>query len=152
MVSANRHIEAMEKINSLVSIRERTVKETRERLEKYGFNEEEVQDAVETALRVGLINEERFTRAYIRGKSNAGWGRKKIVYRLHMSGINDELINICEDEFPSSNQEYESALHEIKKRPSRSSNPYAAYMRRLVGRGFSHEIASRAVKDYLSSQ
>ena len=151
MISASRHIEAMEKINSLISVRERCVKETRERLNSCGFNQEEIDDAIETALRVGLLSEERYTRAYIRGKTNAGWGRRKIEYRLHMSGIQDQTIQACEDEFSSPAQEYERALSELRKRPTRSANPYGAYMRRLVAKGFSQDLASRAVKDFMDS-
>lgn len=152
MVSASRHIEAMEKINALINVRERTIKETRERLEKYGFDEEEIEDAVETALRVGLINEERFTRMFIQGKTHSGWGKRKIVSRLHAAGIGQETIELCSDEFASKEDEYQSALRELSKRSSRSSNPYASYMRRLVGKGYSQDIASRAVKEYLSQQ
>ncbi len=150
MVSASRHIEAMEKINSLITVRERCVKETRERLKKTGFTEEETEDAIATALRVGLINEERYTRAFIRGKVHSGWGREKIIQRLHASGIEDATIYHCEDEFPSSDEEYENALRELSKRSTRSSNPYGAYMRRLVGKGYSYDVASRAVKEFLA--
>lgn len=152
MVSTTRHIEAMEKINALINVRERTIKETRERLVKYGFNEEEIEDAVETALRVGLINEERFTRMYINGKTHSGWGKRKIIARLHAAGISPETIELCSDEFASKEEEYQSAMRELSKRSSRSSNPYASYMRRLVGKGYSQDIASRAVKDYLAQQ
>lgn len=150
MVSASRHIEAMEKISSLINVRERCVKETRERLIKSGFTEEETEDAIATALRVGLISEERYARAFIRGKTHSGWGRDKIVQRLHLSGIEDETIFQCGDEFSSPDEEYENALRELSKRPSRSSNPYASYMRRLVSKGYSYDIATRAVKAYLA--
>ena len=75
MVTSQRHSEAMEKINVLVGVRERSVKEVRERLASCDFTHEEVEDAIETAVRVNLINEERYTRAFIRGKTHSGWGR-----------------------------------------------------------------------------
>lgn len=152
MVSYERHIEAMDKINSLLAVRERTVKEVKERLSGCGFDQEEVDDAVESALRVGLIDEERYARAFIRGKAHAGWGKLKIVNRLKESGVGDETISSCEDEFNSSDAEYESALLALKKREARSSDPYATYMRRLVNKGFSFDLASRVVKDHLSSE
>lgn len=152
MVSASRHIEAMEKINALINVRERTIKETRERLEKCGFDEEEVDDAIGTALRVGLINEERFTRMYINGKKHSGWGKRKIVSRLHAAGIDAQTIELCSDEFASKEEEYQSAMRELSKRSSRSSNPYASYMRRLISKGYSQDVASSAVKDFLAQQ
>ena len=58
----------MEKINALIAVRERNLKEVRERLSSSGFTPEEIDDALETAVRVNLINEERYARAFIRGK------------------------------------------------------------------------------------
>jgi len=49
----------MEKINALIAVRERNLKEVRERLSSSGFTPEEIDDALETAVRVNLINEER---------------------------------------------------------------------------------------------
>lgn len=140
----------MEKINALLNVRERCVKETRERLARCGFDQEEIDDAVSSALRVGLIDEERFARAFIRGKAHSGWGRLKIVRQLHQKGIPDEVIQACADDFPSSDMEYEAAMHELSKRPARSSNPYASYMRRLVSKGYSHELSARVTKDFLA--
>jgi regulatory protein len=142
----------MEKIASLIAVRERSIIETHERLGKSGFTPEEADDAVATALRVGLINEERYTRAFIRGKAHSGWGKQKIIQRLHASGVDDETIRLCEDEFSSPDQEYEQAKNEIAKRPARSNDPYATYMRRLIGKGYSRDIATRVVKDFLAEQ
>lgn len=152
MVSPERHSEAMEKINVLVGVRERTAKEVRERLAKCGFTSEEVEDAVETALRVNLINEERYARAFIRGKTHSGWGRVKITARLAANGVDEEIIASCADEFSSTQDEYEVAMAELSKRAANSKNPYATYMRRLVGRGFSYELSTRVVRDFLAMQ
>lgn len=149
MVSATRHIEAMDKINDLVSVRERTAKEVRSRLATYGFADDEIDDAVETALRVGLINEERYARAFIRGKQHKGWGRGKIVQRLRADGVDDETIDACSIEFSDPEEEFARALHEIERHPSHSKDPYASYMRRLLGKGYSMDIARRAVKEFL---
>lgn len=151
MVTPERHSQAMEKVNLLVGVRERSVREMRERLSRAGFTQEEVEDAIETGLRVNLINEERFTRAYIRGKSHCGWGQAKIVQRLRASGITQELITLCSDEFPSSDEEYQRAMRELSKRSCSSKDPYASYMRRLVSRGYSYELSARAVRDHLAA-
>lgn len=142
----------MEKINALVGVRERTAKEMRERLAKCGFTPEEVEDAVETAMRVNLINEERYARAFIRGKTHSGWGRVKITARLIANGVDEETIALCADEFSSPHDEYDMALAELSKHSANSRDPYATYMRRLLGRGFSYELSTRVVRDFLASQ
>lgn len=149
MSSSKRHIEAMDKIASLVSVRERTCREVRNRLLKQGFTEEEADEAVESAVASGLLSEERFTRAFIRGKVSLGWGRSKIVERLEQDGVDDALVDACSDEFPSGEEEYQMALHELSRRSTSSSDPYASYMRRLVGKGYSYDVAERAVCAYL---
>lgn len=141
----------MEKINALVAVRERTAKEARERLASYGFTPEEVDDAVKTALRVNLINEERYARAFIRGKTHSGWGRVKITCRLAANGVDEKTIERCADEFSSPDDEYRVAMAELSKRKANSKNPYATYMRRLIGRGFSYELSTRVVRDFLSA-
>lgn len=152
MVTPDRHIAAMEKIGVLVGVRERCIKETRERLIKCGFTSEEVDDAVDTALRVNMINELRYTRAFIRGKSHLGWGRLKIINQLRQNNIPEETIDACFAEFPSSQDEYSMAMKLICKKKANSKDPYATYMRRLISRGFSYDVSQSVVKEYLSCQ
>lgn len=149
-VFLQRHIAVMDKITTLSNVRERSRKETRERLARSGFSEEEIQDGIETALRVGLISDERYARSFIRGKVHAGWGRDKIERRLEECGVDSAVIAACQNEFASPEEEYERALHELEKRSCHAADPYASYMRRLLGKGYSHEVSRRAVHDYLS--
>lgn len=152
MVSPQQHVAAMERINALVNVRERNVQEVQERLRRYGFTPEEVDDAVETALRVNLINEERYARAFIKGKTRSGWGRHKILQRLRACNIPESVIEDCASEFSTVQEEYERALRELAKRRATSKDPYATYMRRLIGKGFSYDVSLRAVKEHLSFQ
>lgn len=149
-VSLKRHIAVMDKIAALSNVRERSRKETRERLARSGFSEEEIQDGIDTALRVGLISDERYARSFIRGKVHAGWGRGKIIRRLEECGVDSSVISACQNEFASPEEEYERALHELEKRSCHAADPYASYMRRLLVKGYSHEVSRRAVHDYLS--
>lgn len=149
-VSLKRHIAVMDKITALSNVRERSRKETRERLARSGFSEEEIQDGIDTALRVGLISDERYARSFIRGKVHAGWGRGKIIRRLEECGVDSSVISACQNEFASPEEEYERAFHELEKRSCHAADPYASYMRRFLSKGYSHEVSRRAVHDYLS--
>lgn len=140
----------MEKINALLNTRERCVKEVEERLARADFSEEEIEDAIQAALRVNLINEERYARALIRGKVGLGWGRAKILHRLHQDRVPDAIIQSCQEDFASSEQEYAMAMREVAKRQARSKDPYATYVRRLVARGYSFELSKRVAADFLS--
>lgn len=150
--SSTAHVELMDKIAALVGVRERTCKELRERLIRQGSEPAAVDEALEAAVRVGLVDERRYALAYIRGKSRAGWGRAKIAARLAAAGVPDSVVEECADAFPGPEDELEQALRELSRRPTRSSNPYGALMRRLVGKGYSVELARRAVRLFLDGE
>lgn len=144
-----RHIEAMDKIAALVSVRERNIKEVKERLKSCDFSPEEISDAIESAVRTGIIDEERYASAFIRGKISSGWGKNKICQRLTADGISSEIIQNCSNLFLSQDEEYNNALKALQKHPCTSKNPYASYMRRLISKGYSYDIANRAVNEFL---
>ena len=149
MDTGRRHTELMDKIGSLVGVRERTCKELRGRLARLGYSADEVDEALAVALRVGLVDERRYALSYIRGKAHAGWGRAKIIAGLKESGVPDEIIEACGESFPNDDEELERALRELQRRSTSASDPYAALMRRLVGKGYSYEVARQAVNLHL---
>lgn len=146
-----RHARAMDKIAALVGVRERTCVELQRRLVGLGYTQQETDEAIESAVRCGLVSEERFTRAFIRGKTSLGWGKRKIVERLEGEGIAEELIARCSDEFASPDAELEAAVHALRCRSTSSKDPRAAYMRRLLSKGYTYETAQRAVELYLGT-
>ena len=141
----------MDAIATLVAVRERTAKEVAERLCKRGFTEQETNEALEEAMRCGLIDEERYTRAYIRGKTALGWGRLKIKQKLEEAGISDELVSICEEEFADEAEELAGAKRILMHAHTQSANPSAAYIRKLMNKGYSYDTAFKAVREHLES-
>lgn len=143
------HNKAMDKIAALIRVRERTPQELLRRLTEAGFSDEAAKEAVECAERCGLVDEERYAAALIRGKVNQGWGRAKIMARLREDGVSQEAIERCGQYFASPQQEYERALYELGKRSVRSKNPRATLTRRLIQKGYSPSLANRAVDDFM---
>lgn len=57
-------------------------------------------------IKENYLNEERFTRSYIRGKFYIKhWGKNKIKMNLKMKGITEKLIVNCMDEIDASDYE-----------------------------------------------
>ena len=57
-------------------------------------------------MKENYLNEERFTRSYIRGKFYIKhWGRNKIKMNLKQKGINEKLISTAMDEIDDSDYE-----------------------------------------------
>ncbi len=143
------HLKAMDKIHSLVCVRERTRKECYERLLSNEFQPDVARKAVVRAVECGLIDEERYAAAFIRGKVNSGWGQGRIVRQLEENGVDSTTVQSCAYLFPRPEEEYSRAYHELEKHPARSKNPRATYLRRLAQKGFSSDISIRAVNDFL---
>lgn len=84
-----------------------------------------------------FLNEERFTRSYIRGKFYIkSWGRNKIRNHLRQKGVPDKLITTCMDEIDEA--DYHQTLNKT----------YTSYYARQSGTGFQRK--SKTIKYLLS--
>lgn len=73
-------------------------------------------------MRENFLNEERFTRSYIRGKFYLkSWGRLKIRNHLRFKNVPDKLIDHCFDEIKT--EDYRQALEKL----------YGTYSQKLKG-------------------
>lgn len=96
-------------------------------------------------MKENYLNEERFTRSYIRGKFKIKqWGRNKIRNHLRMKGISDKLASKCMDEI--NDVEYQKTILKIYEdyvTRIRGLNEYqkrAKTIRYLLGRGFEYDV------------
>lgn len=90
------------------------------------------------------LNEERFTRSYIRGKFNIkNWGRNKIRMHLKQKGISEKLISKCMDEIDES--DYEKLIVRIwenyysKQKAAKEYEKKLKTTRYLLSRGFEYQ-------------
>lgn len=148
--AGTRRAEAMEKVHALVGVRERCGKELRERLVRCGFTDSEAAEAVDAAQRCGLVSDERYASALIRGKTRAGWGREKILARLREMRISEATIESCAEDFATPEEERVRAMADLETHPCRSANPRASLVRRLVGKGYSFGLSREVVSEFLA--
>ncbi|MEJ5050159.1 regulatory protein RecX [Chryseobacterium culicis] len=74
--------------------------------------EEAKEDIILFLLKENYLNEERFTRSYIRGKFYIKhWGKTKIKMNLKQKQISERLISSCFDEIDDS--DYEKTIRKI---------------------------------------
>ncbi len=99
-------------------------------------------------IKENYLNEERFTRSYIRGKFYIkSWGRNKIKNQLKFKGISEKLINSCFDEIDE--KDYERTLIKIYEDYFGKQKGLKEYQRKskaikyLMGRGFEYEEIGR---------
>lgn len=88
--------EAKVKIAAYCAYQERCQKEVRNKLYEYGLPSAEVEDLLTTMILEGFVNEERFAKAFVRGKFRMKkWGRVRIRKELKFRVPSDNLVSIA---------------------------------------------------------
>lgn len=73
--------------------------EVEQKMREFLLIEEAKEEIILYLLKENYLNEERFTRSYIRGKFYIKhWGKNKIKMNLKQKQISEKLINMCFDE------------------------------------------------------
>lgn len=101
-------------------------------------------------IRENYLNEERFTRSYIRGKFYMKqWGRTKIKSHLKFKGVPEKLINKSFDEIDDT--DYEKAILKIwenyyaKLKGLKDYQKKSKTIRYLMSRGFEYELIQNLI-------
>ena len=91
---------ALDKALSLLSVREHTEKEIREKLRKKGFSYDEIDEAVSKLIADGLLSEKRFAESYIRSRfRKMPEGRGLLRMRLREKGSPPEAADEAIESF-----------------------------------------------------
>ncbi|MDR2492102.1 MAG: recombination regulator RecX [Coriobacteriales bacterium] len=132
----------------LVNVRDRSELELRQRLASKGHAPDVVEAAVSRARRCGLVDDERFARAYVGGKLRKGWGRERIERALEGFGVSPRVLGSHPDDVFAEADELERALEELGRFKSAAQNLHEARYRRLAAKGFSAQVIQGAVAQF----
>lgn len=123
---------------------DRCHQEVEQKMRDYLIIPEAKEEILLYLMKENYLNEERFTRSYIRGKFYMkSWGRNKIKNHLKFKGIPEKLINNCFDEIDEA--DYEKTLAKIyfdyysKQRDTKDYQKKSKTIKYLLGRGFEYE-------------
>ena len=111
--------QVLDKMAKFCAYQERCVKDVRDKLKTFDIPEEEKTKILDYLLDNRFVNDERYAKAFVRGKVNqSGWGINKIRFHLMQKGIEKELI----DEALGQNDEevYRQRLIDILKTKSKT--------------------------------
>lgn len=96
-------------------------------------------------IKENYLNEERFTRSYIRGKFYIKhWGRNKIKMNLKMKGINEKLISHSMDEIDDG--DYEKTVIKLFQNYYITQKATADYQKKskaikhLLSKGYEYDV------------
>lgn len=85
---------AFEKAAKYCAYQERNQQEVRKKLNGFPLSEMEVETVISELIQHNYLNEERYAKAYARGKFNQNrWGKVKIIAGLKSNGISDYCIS-----------------------------------------------------------
>jgi len=130
---------------------ERCHSEVRNKLYELGCNTTEVEQTLTGLIEIGILNEERFAKAFAGGKFRMKqWGREKIKQQLKLRKISDYCIKKAMTEIPA--DDYEATLNklaskkaeEIKKDRSILSRKSKLY-RYLVQKGYERDLIADVI-------
>lgn len=143
--------EAGEKIRSYCAYRERSQYEVRSKLYDYGLYTDAVNEIIAALIQENFLNEERFARAFVRGKfSIKKWGRIKIRQALFPHQLSDYILNRAFAEIDE--DEYLKTLEEIIAKKSKQVSLKNEFQRKgkiaqyAISRGFEPELVWETLK------
>lgn len=141
---------AFKRLTTLCLHQERSTKEVHERLKRIGFEESVADEAIKRAVNCGLIDDMRYADILVRSRISQGRGSQGIENELRRLGLDPYDVaafnEYCAMDEPSS--EYDRAMKFLAAHPTRSKNPKNACYRKLVMKGYSASLASRAARDF----
>jgi regulatory protein len=137
-------IEARNKAFHLLSYRERTIKEMRDRLKKKDFSAEVIEKVITYLLEKDYLNEQRFAEMWIRSRINHHPRGRKLIYKeLKDKGVERKIINSALDEYLSREKELEMASYLMNKwlrrRKDEDSSSYKL-KNYLARKGFNYDM------------
>lgn len=103
-------------------------------------------------MKENYLNEERFTRSYIRGKFYIkNWGKTKIKINLKQKGITEKLISTCFDEIDENDYlniitkiygNYEGKLKGLQNYQKKTKT-----IKYLLNKGFEYETILQVIEN-----
>ena len=122
----------------LLSRREHSAFEIRDKLHKRDFDEKEIDQAIIELQQGGWLSDERFAEAYIRMRQQKGFGPIRITIELNERGVNESIVDACLHESDESWQKTleQQYLKKYKNKPVEDYNDKAKRIRFLQYRGF----------------
>lgn len=142
--------DAFKKIERLVKVRDRSIREVRNRLLKDGFSVSIADQSIERALRCNYLNDQRFADILVRSRLNAGKGLAGIIRELKSHDIDPEAqLPGFPDEYLSTRvSQRDAALGLLCRKPPRAKNKLQAAYGKLIRAGYTSQLASEVAREW----
>lgn len=142
--------EALLKIGNFCAYQERCHKEVRSKLYTYGLSKTEVEEIIYDLIQNNFVNEERFAKAFVRGKFlYKKWGRVRIKRELLLRDISTYCINKGLQEIED--LQYQSTLDALINKKSAEYSGLSDYdlkgkvAKFCIGKGFESDLVWKSL-------
>ncbi|PKF74298.1 regulatory protein RecX [Chryseobacterium sp. PMSZPI] len=136
--------EIKQKLVNYCVYQDRCHAEVEQKMKEFLLIDEAKEEILLYLLKENFLNEERFTRSYIRGKFYIKhWGKNKIKMNLKQKQISERLMNSCFDEIDE--EDYRKTIFRIYEDYSSKQKGLQEYQKKsktikyLMSRGFEYE-------------
>ena len=131
----------------LLSRREHSVSELRNKLIRFNPDSNDLKDVIERLITSNFLDDKRFASSFIRSKSQSGYGPNYISQYLTKKGITPDKYDMNSLEI---DWEDKCLTQFNKKRRNKEINckEKEKILRFLAYRGFSYEIIKNALKEF----
>ncbi len=137
--------QAKAKAAKYCAYQERTQQEVRDKLYSYGLSRDVVEEVLADLITEGFVNEERYAKAFCRGKFiNNKWGKVKIAIALRQKGLSDYCIRSGMEAIGE--EDYQVQLKSIINKKWRSLSGEDDYVRKhktaryAIGKGYEPDL------------
>ncbi len=144
--------EALLLMYKFCAYRERSHREVRTKLISLGVYGDDLEDVMASLIAEGYLNEERFARAFARGKFRMKkWGRRKILSGLKQQDISEYAVRKAMAEIDE--EEYTATARELilkKINLSTKDNVFEQNQqvaRQLIQKGYEPELVWQLIKE-----
>lgn len=150
MIDKSINDQIIQKMERFCAYRERCHQEVRSKLLSMKVFGQELEDVIIHLMQEGFLSEERYARAYVRGKFRMNhWGRVKIQQNLLRKNISDYCIRKGMEEIDE--REYQITLKQIvEKEINKLDPPYnkIALTRKMMNKGYEYPLVVKALEPF----
>ena len=143
---------ALTKAEHYCAYQDRAQQEVRDKLYEWGLWTDAVENIISTLVTSNYLNEERFAKAYVRGKfRQKAWGRVKIKQGLKLKKVSDPLIKKAL--LTIDLDDYMATLHQVLAKKAPLIKEKQEYKRRYklqqyaMSRGFEADLIADVLKN-----
>ena len=145
--------QVLEKMAKYCAYQERCVKDVKDKLKSFDLPEKEKTKILDYLIDNRFVNDERFARAFVRGKVNqSGWGLNKIRFHLIQKGIAKEIIDEALGQ--TDEEVYRQRLIDILKTKSKTVKAASDYEKKrklaayAMQKGFEGPLVWEVLKEF----